>query len=114
MTPVPGAAGFNSTLAAPNLADHFVGNSAVYQRHRDHVLSGSFASFADGLGNLGRLPQTDANLAVFIAGGHQRCKAETPTALDYFSHAIDVNYLFLEFKLLFSKLRQIHLSYRKF
>ena len=89
MTPVPWAAGFRYTRAAPKWPVISHGMVVSLQRHEDQVLLGVLHRLPDGLGHLARLAEPHTHVAVAVADDHQRGEGEPPAALDHLGHPVD-------------------------
>src|SRR5262249_51579907 len=64
--------------------------------HVHHALLGLLDPLADGLGNLLRLAEPEADTARAVADHDERAEAEAPPALHDLRHAVDVNDLLLQ------------------
>jgi len=66
-------------------------NRGVFQGNAYHVLLGEITAFPNGLGNFDGFSQANAYAPMFVAGDHQRAKAEATSAFDDFRRAVDKN-----------------------
>ena len=90
ITPVPGAAGFIITFAAPKFCKIGCGMVALFERYPDQrLLGGRPRPYGIASGHLVRLAQAHADDAVAIADDDQRAEAEAPPALHHLGHAIN-------------------------
>src|ERR1043166_7116839 len=69
-------------LARAELAhDHVGDRPALRDRDLEHILLRRLARLADGVGDLVRLPEADADASVLVAERHDRVEREPPSAL---------------------------------
>ena len=92
ITPVPGAAGFNSTRDAPKSARISWGMVVPIRGTRMTFLRGVVGALADGIGHLTGLAGSGADHAVAIAHDHHRAEAEAAATLDHLRHAVHLNH----------------------
>src|SRR5229473_3011753 len=74
------------------VAHHLVRDGVARERNLEEVLLRLLAALADGLGDLVRLPQPGADVALAVPHHHQRAEAEPPAALDHLGDAVDVDH----------------------
>ena len=91
ITPVPGAAGLSSTLAAPTCMLHDVRNGLLDHRHGHEVLLGLLDGFANRFGHFAGFADGKTDLTLAIADDDERAEAKALTALDDLRNAIDAH-----------------------
>ena len=91
-----GAGRLEQHLAGAELAERRVRDRAAAQRDRLDVTLGILGRLADGILNLVRLTETDADVALAITDRNDRVEAETTSALDNLRDAIDGDELVLQ------------------
>ena len=61
------------------------------ERHDDHVLAGSFAALADGVGDFVGLAVAEADFAFVVADDDERAEGEVAAAFDDLGAAVDAD-----------------------
>ena len=89
MTPVPGAAGLSSTVAAPTSWRTSCGIVFSTIGTVTRFFFACFDGFANRFGNFARLADREADLTLAIADDDERAEAEALAALDDLRDAID-------------------------
>jgi hypothetical protein len=74
-----------------------VGNGRIFQRDAHHFCPSEFAAFADGIGNLTGLSETNPDFTAPISNNDQRAEIEAASAFHDLGRAIDKNHLLHQF-----------------
>src|SRR4051794_15778931 len=84
--------------SGPMLTDNFMGNGSVRQGNLNQGFFRLFDPFANGFGNLVRLPETVAHMSRSIAGNNNSTKTKSPPTFHHFAHTADVDHLLFNFE----------------
>ncbi len=71
----------------------FVRDGCVLERHADHLRTGYFAAFTNGIRHFPSLAQPNSHAAVLVANDDERTEIETSSAFNDFGGAIDEDHL---------------------
>src|SRR5439155_2698477 len=81
--------GLEIDASGAEVADDLAGDGGVLERHEHQVLLGVLHRLANGLRDLARLPQPDADMAVAVPHDDERRERESPATLDDLGDPVD-------------------------